>query len=122
MSRRYGRVTTWTVALGGLCVVAVVAWGLVAVLAVSPPAAPHAAAVHRAVVAGAPSVTFVGDSWTEGVGATRMRGYAVLTCEQLGWECHVLGVGGAATPGGARMRTAARSGSGSTARWRRIPT
>jgi hypothetical protein len=81
MSRRYGRATTWTVALGGLCAVAVVAWGLVAVLAVSPPATAHAAPVHRAVVAGAPSVTFVGDSWTEGVGATGMRGYAVLTCE-----------------------------------------
>jgi lysophospholipase L1-like esterase len=94
MSRRYGRATTWTVALGGLCAVAVVAWGLVAVLAVSPPVAAPAAPVHRAVVAGAPSVTFVGDSWTEGVGATGMRGYAVLTCEQLGWECHVLGVGG----------------------------
>jgi lysophospholipase L1-like esterase len=94
MSRRYGRAATWTVALGGLGAVAVVAWGLVAVLTVSPPAAAHAAPVHPAVVAGAPSVTFVGDSWTEGVGATGMRGYAVLTCEQLGWECHVLGVGG----------------------------
>src|SRR3954470_14591190 len=94
MSRRYRRATTWTVALGGLCAVAVVAWGLGAVLAVSPPAPPHAAPAPPGLAAGAPSVTFVGDSWTEGVGATGMRGYAVLTCEQLGWECHVLGVGG----------------------------
>jgi lysophospholipase L1-like esterase len=41
-----------------------------------------------------PSVTFIGDSWTEGVGATALRGYAVLTAEQLGWSYTVLGVGG----------------------------
>jgi lysophospholipase L1-like esterase len=41
-----------------------------------------------------PSVTFVGDSWTEGIGATALRGYAVLTGEQLGWEYDVLGVSG----------------------------
>jgi lysophospholipase L1-like esterase len=40
------------------------------------------------------SVTFIGDSWTEGFGATALRGYAVLTAEQLGWNYEVLGVGG----------------------------
>jgi lysophospholipase L1-like esterase len=41
-----------------------------------------------------PVVTFVGDSWTVGEGATGLRGYAVLTGEQLDWQYHVLGVGG----------------------------
>lgn len=41
-----------------------------------------------------PVVTFVGDSWTVGEGATKLRGYAVLTGERLGWRYHVLGVSG----------------------------
>lgn len=40
------------------------------------------------------SVTFIGDSWTFGEGATALRGYAVLTAEQLGWQYQTLGVGG----------------------------
>jgi lysophospholipase L1-like esterase len=40
------------------------------------------------------SVSFVGDSWTEGYGATALRGYAVLLSEQSGWRYEVLGVGG----------------------------
>jgi lysophospholipase L1-like esterase len=53
----------------------------------SPAAATTAAAkVH--------SVTFLGDSWTDGWGATALRGYAVLTGEQLGWQYWALGVGG----------------------------
>jgi lysophospholipase L1-like esterase len=44
--------------------------------------------------AGRPVVTYIGDSWTEGVGATAGRGYAWQTGEQQGWECYVLGVGG----------------------------
>ena len=39
-------------------------------------------------------VTFVGDSWTVGLGATGHRGYAVLTGEELGREYEVLGVSG----------------------------
>jgi lysophospholipase L1-like esterase len=39
-------------------------------------------------------VVFLGDSWTEGIGATGLRGYAVLTPEQLTWNYQVLGVGG----------------------------
>ena len=40
------------------------------------------------------SVAFLGDSWTDGVGATDMRGYAVLVGEQLGWAYTELGVSG----------------------------
>ena len=55
--------------------------------AAEQPAAPPVAEEPR-------SVTFIGDSWTEGVGAAGLRGYAVLTAEQLGWDYTVLGVGG----------------------------
>ncbi len=41
-----------------------------------------------------PAVTFIGDSWTFGSGATALRGYAVLTGERLDWRYQVLGVGG----------------------------
>ena len=61
----------------------------------SPPAAgvvePSGTATD---VAEQPVVTFIGDSWTEGIGATALRGYADLTAEQLGWDHYVLGVGG----------------------------
>jgi lysophospholipase L1-like esterase len=40
------------------------------------------------------AVTFVGDSWTEGIGATDGEGYAPLTAERLGWRSTVLGSGG----------------------------
>lgn len=58
-----------------------------------------AAATHAATESEAPapqrvhSVTFIGDSWTEGFGATALRGYAVLTGEDLGWDYRILGVG-----------------------------
>ena len=67
------------------------------------PCAVPAAADHAAVGQG-PSVTFIGDSWTVGVGATAHRGYAVLTGEQLGWTYQTLGVGGSGytRPGAAR--------------------
>jgi lysophospholipase L1-like esterase len=56
----------------------------------------QSAAAQRpaAVPAVTPSVTFIGDSWTEGIGATALRGYADLTGQQLGWRYQVLGVGG----------------------------
>lgn len=83
---------------------AVIASGLFGVLlaGVAVVVAPHghsvvqsASAQRSADVAPAiPSVTFIGDSWTEGYGATALRGYAVLTGEQLGWRYEVLGVGG----------------------------
>jgi lysophospholipase L1-like esterase len=41
-----------------------------------------------------PRVTFIGDSWTVGVGATGEYGYAMLTADQLGWRYAALGVGG----------------------------
>jgi lysophospholipase L1-like esterase len=39
-------------------------------------------------------VSFIGDSWTAGVGATDGVGYAPLTGRLLGWQHRVLGVGG----------------------------
>jgi lysophospholipase L1-like esterase len=42
----------------------------------------------------APFVSFIGDSWTDGAGATDKVGYAYLTGRQLGWTHRVLGVGG----------------------------
>ena len=57
-------------------------------------AAPGTAGETPVVENEAPSVTFLGDSWTYGVGATARRGYAVLTGQQLGWEYDVLGVSG----------------------------
>jgi lysophospholipase L1-like esterase len=41
-----------------------------------------------------PAVTFVGDSWTAGAGATDREGYAPLTADRLGWRSTVLGSGG----------------------------
>lgn len=46
------------------------------------------------VTADAPFVAFIGDSWTDGSGATDKVGYAYLTGRQLGWTHRVLGVGG----------------------------
>ncbi|MGY1603327.1 SGNH/GDSL hydrolase family protein [Geodermatophilus sp. SYSU D00815] len=42
----------------------------------------------------APTVVFVGDSWTVGRGATDLQGYAVRTAAALGWHARVLGAGG----------------------------
>ena len=42
----------------------------------------------------APFVSFIGDSWTDGTGATDKVGYAYLTGRLLGWTHRVLGVGG----------------------------
>jgi lysophospholipase L1-like esterase len=76
--------------LGVLLAVAVLVIALGVHPAVKGAAAPHPAVGTRAV----PDVTFIGDSWTEGAGATALRGYAVLAGEQLGWTYEVLGVGG----------------------------
>jgi lysophospholipase L1-like esterase len=67
--------------------------GAVVTALVLPSGVPSAAA-HPVSGGEARSVTFIGDSWTRGVGATDLRGYAVLTGERLGWSYHVLGVGG----------------------------
>jgi len=69
-----------------------------------PAAGPSAAATSTSpdpATAGGPAVVFVGDSWTDGVGASRSRGFPVLTAELLGWECTELGVSGSGyvTPG-----------------------
>jgi len=49
-------------------------------------------AVH--LVAGRPTVAFLGDSWTTGTGATGRSGYVVRTAARLGWGYGNLGVGG----------------------------
>ena len=99
MAREQGRPPWWAVIVSGLC--GALLAGLVAVLSTGGSSPVQAAAAERpaadtgAVVPEAvPVVTFIGDSWTEGVGATALRGYAVLTAEQLDWNSYVLGVGG----------------------------
>jgi hypothetical protein len=49
-----------------------------------------------------PGVVFVGDSWTVGSGATGSHGFAPLAAERLGWDYHLLGIGGSGylMPGG----------------------
>lgn len=41
-----------------------------------------------------PTIAFLGDSWTEGVGGTNHQGYAPRTAERLGWHFLNFGVGG----------------------------
>src|SRR4051794_3380707 len=62
------------------------------------------------LVAGRPTVAFLGDSWTEGVGATGRRGYVVRTAERLGWGYGNFGVGGSgySVPGPNHSRFAQR--------------
>jgi lysophospholipase L1-like esterase len=82
----------------------------VATLVVLPVARPaggvQAAASTRSAApadgAGDHVVTFLGDSWTFGQGATGLRGYAVLTGEALGWRYDTIGV-----PGGGYTQTVA---------------
>lgn len=49
---------------------------------------------YAGATADAPFVSFIGDSWTWGKGATDNVGYAYLTGRLLGWTHRVLGVGG----------------------------
>ena len=88
---RHRRAPWWAVVLSGVAGALVVA--LAIALVRTGQASAHGAAATPATQA-PHSVTFIGDSWTEGVGGTDRRGYAVLTGEQLGWNYHVLGVGG----------------------------
>jgi lysophospholipase L1-like esterase len=57
-------------------------------------AAPFSDRPSVALADDAPSVTFIGDSWTVGAGATDLYGYALRTADQLRWHAQVLGVGG----------------------------
>jgi lysophospholipase L1-like esterase len=94
MTREHGRRSWRAVLVSTLCS------ALLAIAAVVIPPGAHrgvaAAAAQRSAGAArvTHSVTFIGDSWTEGIGATGLRSYAVLTGEQLGWKYKVLGVGG----------------------------
>ncbi len=98
MPRMHRRPPWWAVFVSGLC--GALLAGLVAVLSAVGTSPVQVAVAERPAadvddaVDDVPLVTFIGDSWTEGVGATALRGYAVLTAEQLGWEYHGLGVGG----------------------------
>jgi lysophospholipase L1-like esterase len=97
MPRTHRRPPWWAVFVSGLC--GALLAGLVAVLSAGGSSPIQAAAAERPAAdvgdaVDVPVVTFIGDSWTEGVGATALRGYAVLTAEQLGWEYYGLGVGG----------------------------
>ena len=57
-------------------------------------AAPFSGRPSVTVADDAPTVRFIGDSWTVGRGATDLYGYAVRTADQLGWHAQVLGVAG----------------------------
>ncbi|MGZ4613111.1 MAG: SGNH/GDSL hydrolase family protein, partial [Kineosporiaceae bacterium] len=97
MAKRAGGARWWVAPLSGL-VGALVAT-VVVVTVGGRPAVVHATAATASPAATASAqpvhtVTFIGDSWTEGIGATGLRGYAVLTGEQLGWDYRVMGVGG----------------------------
>jgi lysophospholipase L1-like esterase len=68
---------------------------------VGPAASPSATATSTVTspgpapaTGGARTVVFVGDSWTDGLGASRSRGFPELTAELLGWEYTELGVSG----------------------------
>jgi lysophospholipase L1-like esterase len=92
MTREHGRPRRWVVS--GLCG-ALVAVAAVVIAPGAHPAVQAAAAQRPAPAATVThSVTFIGDSWTKGFGATALRGYAPLTGEQLGWKYQVLGVSG----------------------------
>lgn len=96
MARSHSRPRWWAVVVTGLCSAMVA--GTVVGLTTGGEQPAHAAAVPESVgtedVRPTPSVTFVGDSWTVGVGATNQRGYAARTGDVLGWDYEVLGVGG----------------------------
>ena len=61
---------------------------------VSPGLAPPEHPTWPGATPDAPFVSFIGDSWTQGVGASDQGGYAYLTGRLLGWTHRVLGVGG----------------------------
>jgi lysophospholipase L1-like esterase len=90
----------WTVAVSGVIgvVLALVVTSIIGGRSVpfQAAAATKSATVAATTAPSAPkvrSVTFIGDSWTEGFRATALRGYAVLTGAELGWDYRVLGVG-----------------------------
>jgi acyl-CoA thioesterase-1 len=88
------RAPWWAVVLSGLtgALVAV----LVMTVGQSGSVVTHPAAATRAAAQTTPrvpTVTFIGDSWTEGYGATALRGYVDRTAEDLGWNYYNLGVG-----------------------------
>jgi lysophospholipase L1-like esterase len=88
----------WPLLASGLCGALVAA--LVIVFTAGSGGGVRSAAASRTATTGSPAalveprVAFIGDSWTEGIGATALEGYAVVTAERLGWDAEVLGVGG----------------------------
>lgn len=99
MTRRTGKAWWWAAGLLAALLATLI------VVVVERPLAAHRDVAARGEQATTPTVTtsvpppvhrvaFIGDSWTFGVGATALRGYAVLTGEQLHWDYWVLGVGG----------------------------
>jgi lysophospholipase L1-like esterase len=62
--------------------------------AAEPGPAPSDYPTYAAATAEAAFVSFIGDSWTEGTGASDEAGYAYVTGRMLGWTHRVLGVGG----------------------------
>ena len=97
MARRHGRPPWWAVGVSGIGCALLTGFVTAGVVSGrSPSSAPGAESAVAApeLPVEPPVVTFVGDSWTEGIGASDLHGYADLAAEQLGWDYYVLGVGG----------------------------
>jgi hypothetical protein len=79
-------------------------------------AAPFSGRPSVPIADDAPTVTFIGDSWTVGRGATDLYGYAPRTADRLGRHARLLGVGGSgySVPGPHRNLFAERIKAGST--------
>ena len=97
MARERGRPSWWTVVAGALCGASLA----MLVTAFLLPGGSLSSARHlettgapKDVTVEPPVVAFIGDSWTEGIGATALRGFADLVADQLGWDHYALGVGG----------------------------
>lgn len=97
----------WALVTAVLCC-AIAAGALVGLTARPHLAVQDAATQRPALVATARhSVTFIGDSWTWGEGATTTAGgYAYRTGQQLGWKYTALGIRGSGyTQGGGKKST-----------------
>ena len=85
MALRRGGSAVWAWTAAGVCLVLVVVWAVLAGREPTP---------SSAVEGPRPVVTFVGDSWTAGLGSESGQGYAEPAAERAGWTSHVLGISG----------------------------
>jgi lysophospholipase L1-like esterase len=93
--RRRTRRGSWRALATGILCFAVLAGALVGFTTHGHPTVTNTAIRRPAhLPAVVHSVSFIGDSWTAGEGASPGKGYAYRTGQQLGWRYQVLGVGG----------------------------